>query len=392
MLARRIMRNLNEVLKISFSAFFADLGYQAAVVMFPLIFVIYLGAPMWLYGVAEAINYGLGSLMAFLGGLAGDRFGRKRMAVLGNAIIISVSLLGFARYWWQALLIFMVGWWFRNFRTPPRRAMMTEVTDPGERNEAFGILHALDIAGAALSITYTAILLFVKFPVEYLLLITAAPLVVSTLLIALVNAGHRANAGSASFMELRGLGKALWLIVVSTFFFGFSQYSFGFPVITTAEFTHEDYLAVVTYGVFLAASAVFGYVFGKSRVNEYMGLSYLGYLLGVFASLGFALLSPMGVTGIYPSAFLLGVAVAATETFEPTIVSKLAPEERMGMGMGLLSFGRSIGIFLANTIMGLLYQLHYSYAYYFAAASSFTAFLVVRLLLMRVVVGGGQLR
>jgi len=119
---------------------------------------------MWLYGVAEAINYGLGSLMAFLGGLAGDRFGRRRMAVLGNAIIISVSLLGFARYWWQALLIFMVGWWFRNFRTPPRRAMMTEVTDPGERNEAFGILHALDIAGAALSITYTAILLFVKFP------------------------------------------------------------------------------------------------------------------------------------------------------------------------------------------------------------------------------------
>ncbi|MCI4464170.1 MAG: MFS transporter [Thermoproteus sp.] len=386
------MKNLNEVLKISFSAFFADLGYQAAVVMFPLIFVIYLGAPMWLYGVAEAINYGLGSLMAFLGGLAGDKFGRKRMAILGNALIIPVSFLGFAKYWWQALLIFMVGWWFRNFRSPPRRAMMTEVTDPSERNEAFGILHALDIAGATLSITYTAILLFVKFPVEYLLLITAAPLAVSTLLIALVNAGRGSGAGSASFTELRGLGRALWLVVVSTFFFGFSQYSFGFPVITTAEFAHEDYLAVVAYGVFLATSAVFGYVFGKSRINEYAGLSYLGYLLGAFASLGFALLSPMGVTGIYPAAFLLGVAVAATETFEPTIISKVAPKERMGMGMGLLSFGRSIGIFLANTVMGLLYQLHYSYAYYFAAASSFTAFLVVRLLLMRAVGSEGRSR
>ncbi|MFP3169000.1 MAG: MFS transporter [Thermoproteus sp.] len=386
------MKNLNEVLKISFSAFFADLGYQAAVVMFPLVFVVYLGAPMWLYGVAEAINYGLGSLMAFLGGLAGDRFGRKRMAILGNALIIPVSFLGFAKYWWQALLIFMVGWWFRNFRSPPRRAMMTEVTDPSERNEAFGILHALDIAGAVLSITYAAILLFVKFPVEYLLLITAAPLAVSTLLIALVNAGRGSSAGSASFTELRGLGRALWLVVVSTFFFGFSQYSFGFPVITTAEFTHEDYLAVVAYGVFLATSAVFGYVFGKSRINEYAGLSYLGYLLGVFASLGFALLSPMGVTGIYPAASLLGVAVAATETFEPTIISKVAPRERMGMGMGLLSFGRSIGIFLANTAMGLLYQLHYSYAYYFAAASSFTAFLVVRLLLMRAVGSEGRSR
>jgi len=382
------MRNRGEVLKISFSAFFADLGYQAAVVMFPLIFVIYLGAPMWLYGIAEAINYGLGSLMAFLGGLAGDRFGRWRVAVLGNAVIISVSFLGFARYWWQALLIFMVGWWFRNFRTPPRRAMLTEVTDPGERGEAFGLLHALDIAGAALSITYTAVLLFLRFPVEYLLLITAVPLVVSTLLIALVRAGRGANAGSISMAEFRRLGRALWLIVISTFFFGFSQYSFGFPVITTAEFTHEDYLAVITYGVFLAASSLFGYVFGKSRVNEYVGLSFLGYLLGVFASLGFALLSPLGVVGIYPAAFLLGVAVAATETFEPTIISKVAPEERMGLGMGLLSFGRSVGIFLANTVMGLLYQIHYSYAYYFAAASSLVSFLIVYLLLMRVMTNG----
>jgi len=382
------MRNRGEVLKISFSAFFADLGYQAAVVMFPLIFVIYLGAPMWLYGVAEAINYGLGSLMAFLGGLAGDRFGRWRVAVLGNAVIISVSFLGFARYWWQALLIFMVGWWFRNFRTPPRRAMLTEVTDPSERGEAFGLLHALDIAGAALSITYTAVLLFLRFPVEYLLLITATPLVVSTILLALVRAGRGANAGSISMAEFRRLGRALWLIVISTFFFGFSQYSFGFPVITTAEFTHEDYLAVITYGVFLAASSLFGYVFGKSRVNEYVGLSFLGYLLGVFASLGFALLSPLGVVGIYPAAFLLGVAVAATETFEPTIISKVAPEERMGLGMGLLSFGRSVGIFLANTVMGLLYQIHYSYAYYFAAASSLVSFLIVYLLLMRVVPSG----
>jgi MFS family permease len=382
------MRNRGEVLKISFSAFFADLGYQAAVVMFPLIFVIYLGAPMWLYGIAEAINYGLGSLMAFLGGLAGDRFGRWRVAVLGNAVIISVSFLGFARYWWQALLIFMVGWWFRNFRTPPRRAMLAEVTDPSERGEAFGLLHALDIAGAALSIAYTAVLLYLRFPVEYLLLITAAPLVVSTTLLALVRAGRGANAVSISMAEFRRLGRALWLIVISTFFFGFSQYSFGFPVITTAEFTHEDYLAVITYGVFLAASSLFGYVFGRSRINEYVGLSFLGYLLGAFASLGFALLPPLGVVGIYPAAFLLGVAVAATETFEPTIISKVAPEERMGLGMGLLSFGRSIGIFLANTVMGLLYQIHYSYAYYFAAASSLVSFLIVYLLLMRVVTNG----
>ncbi|WP_243680786.1 hypothetical protein [Vulcanisaeta souniana] len=112
------MRNRGEVLKISFSAFFADLGYQTAVVMFPLVFVIILGAPpVWLYGVAEAVNYGLGSLIGFLGGLLGDVYGRKRIAVIGNAVITVVALLGFSRYWWEAWLIFLVGWWTRNLRT-----------------------------------------------------------------------------------------------------------------------------------------------------------------------------------------------------------------------------------------------------------------------------------
>jgi len=375
------LRNRGEVLKISFSAFFADLGHQAAVVMFPLIFKITLGAPYWLYGVAEAINYGVGSLMAFLGGVLGDRYGRWRVAVIGNALIVFVSFLGFSRYWWQAMLTFTVGWFFRNLRTPPRRAMMVEVTDPSERSEAFGVLHALDIGGATLAIAYTAVLLYFRFPVKYLLLITVIPLVVSTLVLASVKAGRAVRPGKAGRLRA-GLGRGL-MAVIASIFFGFTQYSFGFPVLTTAEFTHKDYLAVLSYGVFLAASSAFGYIFGRSGLRDVKGLAYYGYLLGAFAALGFAFLSPLGIVGIYPASFLLGIAVGATETFEPTIVSRLAPEEAMGTSMGLLTLGRSLGMFIANTVMGLLYQLGYSYAYYYAAASSFVAFLIIELYLAR---------
>ncbi|WP_243680782.1 hypothetical protein [Vulcanisaeta souniana] len=53
--------------------------------------------------------------------------------------------------------------------------------------------------------------------------------------------------------------------------------------------------------------------------------------------------------------------MAATEVFEPTIISKLMPSESVGSGMGLLTFGRSVGgVFLGNVIMGALYQLHYA--------------------------------
>jgi len=86
-----MIKNRNEVLKISFSAFFADLGYQAVVASFPILFVVIFGAPIPLYGFAEALNYGLGTAMSYLGGIAGDKFGRKKIAILGNSLILYIS-------------------------------------------------------------------------------------------------------------------------------------------------------------------------------------------------------------------------------------------------------------------------------------------------------------
>ncbi|MGC9134880.1 MAG: MFS transporter [Caldisphaera sp.] len=363
-----------EVYKLAFSAFFADLGYQTAVVMFPLIFVIILKTPIWLYGVAEALNYGLGSFMGLIGGIMGDRFGRKKMAVLGNSIIVFISLLGFSKNWWEALLIFMIPWWFRNFRSPIRRSMITEVTSEKERVKAFGILHSLDIGGAILAITYTSILLYFKFPIEYLLLITSIPIIISTALLSVSNAGKITYKRKTIF---KGNDKIIILLIISTTLFGLSQYSFGFPIITTALFTHENYLAVISYGIFLTASSFFGLIYSRTRINEFMGLGFLGYLIASISSLGFAFLSPLGIKGIYPMAFLLGASVASAETFEPSIISIFSKKESIGENMGLLTFGRSIGIFTSNFIMGFLYQIKYYYAYYFSSIASIVAFFIV---------------
>lgn len=368
-----MLKNRSEVLKLSFSAFFADLGYQAAVASFPLIFVIYFGAPIYLYGLAEAINYGGGTLMSFLGGKLSDKYGRKKLAIIGNSLIIFVSLLGIARDYLEAFIFFMIGWWFRNFRSPIRRAMMTEVTTPEERSEAFGILHSLDIAGALLAVTYLTLFLILRVSIFDILLFTSIPLIISTTFLGLSKAG---NAKIENSNKRLG-GKVFWTVIISTMFFGFSQYSFGFPIITTSQITGKDYLGIIAYGIFLGSSSLFGYLFGKVKIKEVSGLAFLGYLLASITSLSFGLLAKMGIVALYPSSFILGISVASTETFEPTIISKVVGEETMGSGMGLLSSGRSIGVFLGNLGMGILYQIHYSYAYYFASLTAFIAFLLV---------------
>ncbi|MEM0122458.1 MAG: MFS transporter [Saccharolobus sp.] len=379
------MKNRSEVLKISFSAFFADLGYQSAVAAFPIVFVVYLGAPIFLYGFAESLNYGVGTAIAYLGGRLGDKIGRKKIAVIGNTLILFVSLLGIARDYIQALIFFMIGWWARNLRTPPRRAMLAEVTLPEERAEAYGILHSLDIAGAMLSIIYLAVLLFLRIPLVIILSFTAIWIVISTIILSRVRAGYnrRLNTNSNENKRMTENKRLFWTIIISTFFFGFSQYSFGFPIITTTEITGKDYLGVISYGVFLGASSLFGYIFGKSRVKEISGLAFLGYLIGAIASLGFAFLSRIGLVPLYSFSFLMGIAVAATETFEPTIISKIVREEAYGSGMGYLSAGRSIGIFIGNTVMGFLYSINFAYAYIFASLMSLISFTLILLLILR---------
>ncbi|MEM0290134.1 MAG: MFS transporter [Metallosphaera sp.] len=368
-----MIKNRNEVLKIAFSAFFADLGYQAGIAAFPIIFVVIYHAPIPLYGLAESLNYGIGTFLAYVGGTLGDRIGRKRIAILGNSLITLIALMGLSRDYVQALIAFMLGWWFRNLRTPPRRAMMAEVTLPEDRSEAYGILHSLDIAGAMLSIVALVISLYLHFSIFIFMLFTALPLVVSTLILSTVKAGQNKFKKGSSAKR----GRVFWTLIISTMFFGFSQYSFGFPIITTTQITGEDYLGILSYGVFLGSSSLFGYIFGRLRLNEYRGLAFLGYLVGAIASFGFAFLSGIGISSLYPLSFVMGVSVASTETFEPTIMSKLVGEESYGAGMGFLSVGRSVGIFIGNSVMGLLYQISYTHAYVFAATMSLVSFLLI---------------
>ena len=77
---------------IAFSAFFADLGYQAVIVGLPLFLVVVLGAPVYISGLAEALNYGVGSLFSFFGARLSARFGSRRIAILGNSLIPILSL------------------------------------------------------------------------------------------------------------------------------------------------------------------------------------------------------------------------------------------------------------------------------------------------------------
>ncbi len=376
-----------DALLLCLSAFFADTGYQAVAAVFPLFLVYHLGESVFYVGLSFALAYGVGSLFAYVGGRAGDRINKKYVALAGNLLIPLMSLSGLFAGVLVAVTLFVAGWWARYSRTPARRAWLVEATDPRYRAKVFGFLHALDVGGGVLAVTYSVILLFVGVSYTDVLLVTIFPLLLSSLCLVLarrpadvdVSTPRARPSGSAA-----GQGDsvvAYRALLLSATLFGFSFYSFGFPILTVAHaqaggaLSEMSALAVVTFGVYLGLSALAGLVLGSRRLRPIRAIWSIGYMLAAFSSLAIGTLYLVG-SGAFPfyiAAGGLGFATGCVETFEPTLISNLVASHRLSEGMGWLSMSRAIGLFTANLMLAVLFGLDQFYAYVYAFATALIA-------------------
>ena len=365
-----------DVLIISFSAFFADMGYQVLMAGFPYFLVFVLGAPVYLYGIAEALNFGIGSLFAYIGGRAGDRYGHRKIAVIGNALIPILSFTAFTRDAAGAIAIRSTGWWMRNFRTPSRRVMFANAVNSENRGRAFGLLHGLDVGGGLIATVILIVLLSSKVEIRTIFLITLIPITISTLLLLFTRKSLN-QVKSASGNDKRishGNRKTFVAILIATSLFGFSYYSMGYPIITIISDTSNPVLGIGSYSVFMGLSALAGFMYSSfAAKKEIRILGLAGYFLSAIGSLVFVIVLHFNEPSVflYAGVGIIAFGTGAVETFEPTIVSRISSGLGAGRSMGWLSSSRSIGLFAGNIIMGLLYVVssEYSYLYAFAVAA-----------------------
>lgn len=376
-----------DVLLVSFSAFFADLGYQAALVIFPVFLVLTLGAPVSYFGIANAIAFGIGSFFGYVGGWMADKFSDRKVAIVGNSLIPLISLMGLASSPVTAVALFSGGWWARNFRTPSRRSMLVEATTAKTRGQVFGFLHLLDIGGGMLSVVFVLVFIYFGLSYQKILLLTVLPLIISTaLLFPTSESGRQVKkvvaAVKTATKKVRISGSTYKGILAATALYGFSSYSLGFPILTIAK-SSSPVLGIASYGVYLGVSAITGYVIGTIwKKDQVKHLSIFGYVLSGLGTLflGVGYLVNSGVWFFYLAVAILGFGLGVIETLEPTLISFIKSEKDIGKGMGALAAWRSFGIFFANLIMGILYVLNPFDSYMYATVVSvFAGILLLRM-------------
>ena len=396
-----------QVLAIAFSAFFADLGYQAVVAGLPLLLVIDLHAGVVTFATATAIGYGGGAVASLIGGRLGDRYGHRRVSIAGNALIPLLSLVGLVNVAWAAVAFFVAGWWARNLRSPPRRALLVRsVPSPGDRGRAFGLLHGLDVGGGMIAALAAAALVGAGWSLPSVFLLTAVPLAVSTLVLACLVVEHplpttppaaREPTQLAETIPVQAAQQAMeeqptWEIppppparrtragvLVASALFGFSFYSVGFPVLTVSQHSHSMVSGILVFALFSGVSGAVGFAVGARRWDAVMTLGVGGFGLSALASLAFGMAAyeNAGLAPLAVAAAVLGAGLGVMETIEPTLIAALTPSHRHGAGMGNLAAARSIGLFVGNMVMGVLYVQGVLYAYAYAAGAALLGSIVM---------------
>ena len=355
---------------------------------FPLFLVITLHQPTWEFGLASALSYGGGAIFSWVGGRIGDRIGHKHLALIGNSLIplLALSALVASPAW--AIGFLCGGWWFRNLRSPSRRVMLAEaVPNEKHRGSAFGFLHAIDVGGGALAGLWVIGALTIHLAFRWIFLIAGIPLVISTLFLSKATTGGKRKATEASSEHKQVESdppKGVRPLLIAASLYGFTAYSVGFPVLTVAKGSGKLVYGIAAFLILQLVSSITGYLLGgrlgSDIATQFRWLGLLGYF-GAAIGAGLLALGGSGNRGGSPWLFVgvavIGFGLGIVETLEPAAMSVLRSGLRAGRGFAGLSAARSVGTFVGNLMMGLLYGIGASAAYSYAGVVAGAAGIIV---------------
>ncbi len=138
---------------LGFTSLFTDISSEMVASILPAYLVLELGLSPMAFGAIDGLYQGVGSLVRWLGGVAGDRTRRhKELAAAGYALsaCCRIGLLFVGGAWNAVMALVAIDRVAKGFRTAPRDALISLSTHQSHLATAFGVHRALDATGALL--------------------------------------------------------------------------------------------------------------------------------------------------------------------------------------------------------------------------------------------------
>jgi len=339
-------------------SFLNDFGSEMIMPILPM-FVRSLGGGGLAIGLLSGLRDGVSSILQVLSGYLSDRTGKRKIfIVVGYALSAVFKLvLAASRTSTQAMVFSASERVGKGLRSAAKDAIVAD-SARAERGKGFGIVRALDTAGAVCG-SASAFLLFQFLGFGFKTIIIVAAFLSLVSLVPLRFVKEPAEAVKVVAESGRGkLPKSLMVFIIISSVFALGNFGYMFFVIRAQDSlggglkVAAPILLYVLYNIFYAAFAVpLGVMsdkIGRDRVIM------IGYLLFFATNAGFAMLHSLPAFLVLFA--LYGVAFAAVDGNQRAFISDLAGKGSRATALGVFQTVSGSAALAAGLVAGLLWE------------------------------------
>ncbi len=339
------------------ASFLNDAGSDMIAPIWPTFLTTQLGLTQGQVQVVDGLALMITSLSKLGAGYASDRSGKRKGFITLGYLLSMFARLGFvlATYAYQFFQIIV---WksidrLGKMRGPPRDAIVAGHVVEKERGRSFGILRALDTAGAVVGtiitfflfqfLGYTGIILLAAIP-------TAGSVIVVTVLV-------KEKRGKDVFkgVTFRGLDKNLQIFLFASIIFALATFSYSLLILFSSNFGYTVPQQTLLYLLFTAVYAASAYPFGRfsDRVGRKPILAMAFIFLIITSAWVYLIFDPVM---IIPMFVFFGLMNGALDPVQTSLVADLVEEERRASIIGAFQMAVGVSAFPAGLVFGYLWD------------------------------------
>lgn len=370
------------------TSFLNDTASEMAYWMIPA-FLASIGAGPATLGIIEGIAESVASFSKLFSGYLADRVQRRKpLVVFGYALANVVKpVLAVATVWWQVLIIRFADRTAKGIRQAPRDVMVAESVTPEKRGSAYGLIQAMDSAGAIAG-PLLALLLVGSIGVRGIFWIAAVPGLLSVAVVALFlretpRQRPAARPGKAPEVTLRPhLPARFYYVLAAVTLFSLGNSSDMFLVLRAQDAGIGPYFAPLLGLVFNLTYALTSWPAG--RLSDRVPRNFVaaaGY--AVFAAVYVVFAAAPSQAALWAMMAFYGLFYSLTNPVLRALVVDAVPAEARGRAFGIFFFVTSVMVLLSSLITGALWKF-YGAAMPFYISAALAAVAALMLLFARV--------
>lgn len=364
----------------SATSFFNDTATEMAYWVLPA-FLTSIGAGPAALGLIEGIAESVAAAAKLWSGYLVDRTRNRKPLVVAGYVVANLvkPVLAVATAWWHVLLVRFTDRLAKGVRGAPRDVMLSESVDQAHVGSAFGLLQAMDSAGAIAG-PLAAVLFISHIGLRGVFLAAAIPGLLAMVIVFVFARETGGTATGHKQPEARTdspLSGSFVYLMFAVGLFSIGNSSDMFLVLRAQDVGIGPVYAPLLGLVFNITYTAFSWPAGKlSDHISKKGLVAAGF--AVFAIVYFVFAKAPSHGAIWGAFGVYGLYYALTNPVLRAMVSQAAPAQSRGRAFGIFYFVTSITALLSSVVTGELWKAYgASVPLYLSAALAAAAALMV---------------